>query len=482
MNQYKIFAQRVGLVGITNLIISLSGIIFLPILTKNLSIEEYGIWAQLMVTVGIVPLTVLFGLPYAMTRFLPALEKREEIQEIFYSILFVVTVASVTASLLIYIFSNVIANKLFDSNILVVKTLSVIIFIECLNSLFFNYFRATQQIKKYSILLSIQTLLNMILVSFFVITGRGIFGAVLGFMLKGVIIFLITLLLIISEVEFKIPKSLNLKKYLRFSLPTIPGNLSSWIVDSSDRYIIGILLGAAFVGFYSPGYTLGTIINMFFAPLAFILPPTLSKYYDNGNFEEVRTILSYAMKYFTLIAVPSVFGLSLLSKPLLMILTTPEIAAQGYLITPFTALSSLLFGMYGIISNVYVLEKKTKIIGKIWLFSAILNLALNFVFIPRIGILGAAVTTLISFAFSFVVTWQYCSKLFIFDLKAEFIMKCIIASFLMSLIIIEMEPERFYSILVTIGICAAFYATIMFLFKGFEKREIDFFKSIIKMQ
>ena len=106
MNQYKIFAQRVGLIGITNLLISLSGIIFLPILTKNLSIEEYGMWNQLMVTVGIVPSVALLGLPYAMTRFLPALEKREEIQEAFYSIFFVVTVASVAASLLIYIFSN----------------------------------------------------------------------------------------------------------------------------------------------------------------------------------------------------------------------------------------------------------------------------------------------------------------------------------------------------------------------------------------
>lgn len=480
MNQYKTFAQRVGLVGVTNLILSLSSIIFLPILTKNLSIEEYGIWAQLMVTVGIVPLAVLFGLPYTMIRFLPALEKREDIQETFYSIFFVVTVSGAAASLLIYIFSNAIANNLFDSNVLIVKMLCVIVFIECLNSLFFNYFRATQQIKKYSILLLIQTLLNIILVSYFVITGRGVFGAVLGFMLKGTIIFFVTSIITIAEVGFKIPKFIYMKEHISFGLPTIPGNISSWVVNSSDLYVIGILLGTAFVGFYSPGYALGNIINMFFAPLAFILPSTLSKYYDSGNVEEVRTILSYAMKYFTLIAVPSAFGLSLLSKQILMILTTPEIATQGYLITPFTALSSLLFGVYGIISNVYVLEKKTKILGKIWLFSAIQNIVLNFIFIPHIGILGAAISTLVAFTFSCVVTWRYCSKLIIFDINTEFLMKSILASFLMSLIIIKMEPDGLYSILVTIGICAAFYAMIMLLLKGFEKRELDFFKSIIK--
>lgn len=481
MNQYKIFAQRIGLIGITNLILSLSNIILIPILTKNLSIEEYGIWAQLLVTVGIIPITILLGLPFTMNRFLAPLEKKEDIQEIFYSILFIVTIAGTIVSFLIYIFSNLIASKLFDSNVIIVKIMCFIVFIECLNSLFFNYLRSTQQIKKYSILLSMQTLLNIIFVSFFVITGRGILGAIVGFMLKGAMMFLILSFITISEIGFKVPKFLNIRKYLEFGLPTIPSDLSSWIVDSSDRYVIAAFLGISFVGLYSPGYTLGNIINMFFAPISLILLPALSRYYDNNNFDEIRTILSYAMKYFILIAIPSAFGLSLLSKPLLMILTTPEIALNGYLITPFTALSSILFGLYGITSQVCVLAKKTKIIGKIWIISAILNLALNIIFIPRIGILGAAIATLVSFTFSFIVTWQYCSKLFIFDMKVEFVMKSIISSLLMSLIIVKMKPEGSYSILMTIGICAIFYVIIMILLKAFEKRELDFLISTFKM-
>ena len=41
-NEYKLLFQRVGLVAISNALLSFSGIILLPILTKNLSIEEYG--------------------------------------------------------------------------------------------------------------------------------------------------------------------------------------------------------------------------------------------------------------------------------------------------------------------------------------------------------------------------------------------------------------------------------------------------------
>lgn len=110
---------------------------------------------------------------------------------------------------------------------------------------------------------------------------------------------------------------------------------------------------------------MGSIITMFTAPLAFMLPAVLSKYYDENNTKEVNIILSYSLKYFLLLAIPSAFGLSLLSKPMLMILSTPEIALQGYLITPFVALGALLFGAYAVIVQVIVLEKKTKITGKI---------------------------------------------------------------------------------------------------------------------
>ena len=78
MSEFKLFAQRIGLTGLTNLLITLSGILLIPILTKTLSIEEYGIWAQIMVTIGLVPSIVMLGLPYTMVRFLAGAEKKRE--------------------------------------------------------------------------------------------------------------------------------------------------------------------------------------------------------------------------------------------------------------------------------------------------------------------------------------------------------------------------------------------------------------------
>jgi len=58
---------------------------------------------------------------------------------------------------------------------------------------------------------------------------------------------------------------------LGFGLPIIPGNLAGWVINSSDRYLIGLFLGTAFVGYYTPGYILDSMINLFTAPLSFIV-------------------------------------------------------------------------------------------------------------------------------------------------------------------------------------------------------------------
>ena len=481
MNEHKLFTKRIGLIGITTLLVSLSGIILLPILTKTLPIEEYGVWALIGVTIGLIPAVVMLGLPYTMVRFLSAAKKREEIQEGFYSIAFIVLFTSAIASLLLLLLSKPIAASLFDDNLTIARILPLIVFIECLNGLLLNFFRTFQQIKRYSIFLFIKTYLNVALVAYFVLSGYGILGAVMGLLITDLIVFLIMASLTIAEIGIKIPKFTDTKEYLAFGLPTVPGNLSSWIVNSSDRYVIGVFLGTAFVGYYSPSYALGSMILMFLAPLSFMLPVVLSKYYDENNMNEVKTVLRYSLKYFLLLAIPATFGLSLLSKPILTILSTPEIAAQGYLITPFVALSAVLFGIRAVTTQIFSIVKRTKIGGGIWMIAAILNLILNIICIPYIGILGAAISTLTAYAFSCFLGIYYAFKYLKFDIDLGFISKSIFSSTIMSLVIINWYPAGLLNVLILIGICAFLYAAVLLLLRGVKKEEITFFRQLFRL-
>jgi O-antigen/teichoic acid export membrane protein len=472
--------QRIGLIGITNLIISLSGIILLPILTKNLPIEEYGMWAQINVTIEIVPTLVLLGLPYTMVRFLPSIKKKEVIQDLFYSLFMVILITTSITAVLVYVFSETVASILFDSNVILVKVLALIVFIESLNCYIISYYRATQQIKKYSILSFTKTFVRLVLVSLYVLSGKGLLGATIGLLLSATFIFIITCISIISEIGIKYPKFSNLKEYLNFGIPTVPDTLSKWIVNSSDRYIIGIFLGTAYVGYYSPGYSLGALISMFFVPLNFILPAVLSKHYDEGNLDEIKKILSYSLKSYLTIAIPCVFGISVLSKSLLTILSTPEIASESYLITPFVALGTLIFGIYTIIQQIIVLKKNTILLGKIWILSATLNILLNFMLVPCIGITGAAITTAFAFVFSLIIVSYYALNNLRFETNSRFIIKIILASLVMSLFILTFNPIGLINIIFSVGIGAVIYFVILFFLKGFEIKDLIMLKRILK--
>ena len=478
MKEYKLFVQRIGVVGIANILVALSSLILIPIMTKSFSIDNYGIWAQINTFINLIPSFATLGLPYTMVRFLSAEKDEYKIREGFYSITFIILLSTIIISLLLYLYSPNIAAALFNDNINITHLLSIIVFLACLNTLLLNYFRTFQQMKRYSIFLIILNYLAVLIPSYFAVNGYGINTTALGLLIAYLIAFLIMSTFIYHDIGFKLPQFHNLREYLTFGLPTIPGNLSSWIVDSSDRFVIGIFLGTAFVGYYVPGYTLGYIIILILTPFSILLPSLLPKYYDENDIPKVRLYLKYSLKYFLLAAIPTAFALTILSKPILMILTTPAIASHGYLITPFVAVSGLLFGFYAIISNVIILKKKTQIMGLIWIIAAALNLGLNIIIVPHYGILGAAATTLTAYTIAFILTISYSNTIFQLDFNVFFIIKSIIASIVMSLLIITLHPTSILTILITIILATVIYLILLLMLRGVNKREITLLTNI----
>jgi O-antigen/teichoic acid export membrane protein len=479
LSEYKLFVQRIGLFGVTNIFVSLSSLILLPFLTQNLTTQDYAIWTIFITTVGIIPLIVTLGLPYSMVRFLAIKTEKENIKEEFYSITFLLLFVGIITSIILLLLSKQIALILFNGNtvistLLTLTTLASIIYIS-----FSSFFRTFQQMKIISILSLIQTYLMVAIVVCLLESGHKIEGAIFGYFIAQFIVALASIWLVLRQIGFKLPKFKSIRKYLSFGMPTIPGNLSSWIVDASDRYLILFILGTTFVSYYTPAYTLGIVITMFAAPFSFILPALLSKYYDQNEIGEVKKHLDYSIKYFMLLAIPAVFGLSFLSEPLLLVIThKPEFAQNGYFITPFVALGALLVGLYGIIVQILILEKKTKIMGSQWMAAAAINVILNIIFIPSFGIIAAAIATLTAYLFTLVVTLIYSQKYIKIEFDFKFLLKSLIASIVMSTVILVINPVSAIGILATIIICSAVYITIIFMLRGISREEIKFFREL----
>jgi O-antigen/teichoic acid export membrane protein len=480
MTEHSLFAKRVGLTAVSTFIASLAPIILLSVLTKTTAAEGYGVWIQVTITADILPLLTTLGLTVSMMRLLAGVKIRDEVREGFYASLSMALLSSALVSLTFYFLAEPLASILFDGNTAVATILPAIIFVASFNYVCLGYFRAMQQIKRFAFFTAFLPCCSIVIVSTFVLLGYGISGAVLGLLLAQLLLSFLLAIKIVSELGVALPKFSHARSYLALGLPTVPSNLSYWIVNSSDRYVISIFLGAAAVGYYSPGYTVGYCIVLAVSPVSIILLPTLSAYFENHRIDQVKTTLSYCLKYFLALAIPAAFFLSLLSKQILTVLTTPDIAAQGYAVTPYITASALLFGVYGLVGNVLVLEKRTYVLATIWLLAAVLNLALTLFLVPRIGIIGAAIATLFAFACVFALVAYYARQYVRGGVSIRFALKSGAASLAMSFVIIALNPQGLLPIVLVAALCACIYVILLWILKGIGYEELIFFKNLLR--
>ena len=477
---YQKFAKDVLIVGAARTLAALTGLLLLPLFTKFLGAHDYGIWAQVMVTIGLVLPFVGLGLPGAMIRFLPAKTDIREIQEEFYSVFCLTFLATVLFSLAIILPADFIAETFFDGATEIVRIIGLIILVMAPNGVCLGLFRSFRQMKKFSIFIIAEAYAQVALIAYLILNGYGLLSIVYGVLAIRVIIFFVLFFLIKRQIGIRRPHFSKIKEYLSFGLPTIPGGISYWVVASSDRYVIAYFLGVTSVGIYSAGYRLGTILFLVAIALGTVLPPILSKLYDEGRMDEVKTHLSYSLKYFLAIAIPFVFGAAMLSEPVLRVFSTPEIASEGTLIVPLVALGTLFFGTTVVMGQILLLVKKTRILGGTWIVAGLVNLLLNILLIPHIGILAAAITTLVAYSLALGIVTYYSVKELQFSIEWSFILKSLIASGIMSLFIWMLGPVGTLAVIATVVVGVIIYGVILLLLKGFKEEDIKFFKGLFQ--
>ncbi len=478
MSYFK-FVKNIFTIGFLDLLGVIQGIVFLSFITKILGAEDYGVWSQVRVTMSLVVAFTYLGLHEALIRFIPGEINKEELKEGVYSSISLVFFINLIIALFLIIFSGYVSVFLkFDP--IFVKLLALIIIFESLNTIFLVIVRATKEIGKYFWFLVFKMLGEIGLVTAMVFWGYGILGAVGAFLFIRVVIFLALLFYIVRKIGFKFPNFSLIKKYLSFGFPTIADGFSYWVITSSDRYLIGFFLGIIFVGYYVPAYSIAYLLSIFIFPLSFVLSVVLPKLFDEDNMIEVKKYLRYSLKYFLAIIIPAAFGISVLAKQILVVLSNNEIASNSYFVVPFISASIFLYGVSYFFSQILILAKKTKVVALIWMLAAFLNLALNIIFIPKWGILGAAFTTFIAYFCALILMYYFAFKEFKFQIEWDFICKALISSFIMVFSIFWLNLDGFFGLIISILLGAIIYLILMVLLGGFNRKEIIFLRSMIK--
>lgn len=366
--------------------------LLLPLYTNKLSPEDYGNYDYIItIAIFLVPIITLL-LEESMFRFLIDAKTETEKDKIISNTF----IYSIFSMIIIFIILW-LGCKIFNYNLgnyIILYTFS-----STLVSLANALARGEGKIKLFSISNFVLNLINIVLSIVFILVFK------LGF--KSLIMAPVMANSIVSffvYIKMDLKKYISLKKFdysylkemIKYSIPLVPNTICWSVINLSDRLFIVKSLGTFENGIYSISYKFPNILNNFYNYFNTAWRETSAKIANDGNediqykmiLDRIKKVL-FSMSILLIAFIPYILPFLIDSSYKSAIMYIPILTIAVYY--------SSLAGFYG---GIFTAFKDTKILGYTSFVAAVANIAINLGLIHKIGIMAAAVSTLIS---SFII-------------------------------------------------------------------------------
>lgn len=384
--------------------------ITVPIYTRVLSPADYGALDLLSYFSVLLPLIMGAGLDQAVGRFYLDTNDDQEKKRIA-STVFIFNI--VIFSLLIPIvlpLSKYLAHNWLDDQISV-KTIILVFAFTWVHALFYianNQLKYLFLSREYAVSNIGNTVISTILSFIFIVNYKlGIFGVFLGQIIGQGIFTIISLYYARNCYGFIFHIDV-LKKMLTYSLPLVPGTLAFYVMQYFDRYALNDLNSLQDVGIYGIGARVATLVNLFLMGFQGAWHPLVM---DTFRESDAKYIFRNVFNYYLYIVLIILIGLSLFSKEILMLFTT-KVFSEGFVVVPLLVLAAILASIGGYFTYGIQIEKKSHYRLMINIATVLLNIILNYLLIPFMGIVGAALATVFSFLFLSIISMIISQKLY----------------------------------------------------------------------
>lgn len=206
----------------------------------------------------------------------------------------------------------------------------------------------------------------------------------------------------IKSTDIKVAKVSILSSFYKYGVPIAMADLGLWIINQSNRFVLQHFKGASLNGILGVGYNLTfSMIMQISAIITMAAIPRLFHIYEAGA--DTKKLLTKLTSYYLVVFAPVIFILFVYPEQMVALFSNKSYA-EAHLIIPFLALSVFFYGLTEYTTIQYHLAKKTYITTFIRVIPGILGLLLSVYLIPRIGLIGIGVSTLISYAFYFILS------------------------------------------------------------------------------
>jgi len=190
---------------------------------------------------------------------------------------------------------------------------------------------------------------------------------------------------------------------LAFGVPLIFYELSSIALDAGDRVLVRHYLGANALGLYSVAYGMSDYVNnLLIVPINLALAPIYIRLWTTEGQEQTSEFLSRGLDLFLMVSTGIIAVVAATARHAVILFASPKYEGAGALIPTLVA-GLLIYTSHTFLAAGLMIHKDTRTMAKLLAYSALLNVGLNCLLLPRVGLPAAALATLVSYLFCVVL-------------------------------------------------------------------------------
>lgn len=484
-DSFRLLAKGAIFIFITALVSKLFNFILRVVIARQLGPAEYGLLSLGLAVFSIATIISLFGLDQSMERNINYYKKDEEKRGVIISGIKISFIIGIIVSILIFLFSELIATKVYHNIRLteILQVFAIAIPIWSISEVILSSLKGLKKIEYYSYLKNItDPLLKVITTAILVYLGYKILAVTIGFLVTYVITLILSLLILNNKVLDLLGRRSELtKEIFSYSWPLLFAGIAALFVLWTDTLMIGYFLDEVKVGIYNAASPIAGLISIVGASTLGMYIPVITSHFTENATKKMKDTYVTITRWIFLISFPMLNILLLESKNILLVLFGAQYL-EANLVLIIIGSTFFINGLLGPGRLILTSIGKTKYQMVNNIISLIANILLNIYLIPKYGITGAAIATGLSLIIRVLLTIIeviYVLKIHPIDLK---LIKLALVSTLTFLIIksIGITASPLISIIITGILTAIIYSGLVLITKSIGEEEKEILKVIVK--
>lgn len=385
----------------------LLGFVSFPILARLFSVAEFGLIALVQNTIAVAVVFSKSGLQHAVQRFYKenAISKAPGTVRRYYSSLFFGAAGVGLAITLIFLLSLwLVPQKLVSVPLQrLLGYASGLIFIRSIQSMISNLLQVEGKAKAFILLqfgLKAATIAVTVLLLVTWKTTPMVFFVGMILVEAGTVLLMLPYLrrrqiLALGEFDRNL-----LRVAMAFGLPMMATEICWLILDSGDRFLVQGFLGSQALGYYAAAYNISSYIrDALSAPVYLALVPICMELWIIKGKQATQDFLSRLMDHFLLAGVGLVCAVSVIARDAIHVLASPKFL-ESHRLLPYLLIGQVISAVSMFPRITLLVHKRTLSMVRVVFLAGLLNILLDVVLLPRLGLLGAALATLAAYIFS----------------------------------------------------------------------------------